>query len=144
MPKKTNTSIPATYPVCVHADCPLASTCLHQQAYAIPSEDVTYLQLINPRKCSKDGQCKFYNDAKPVRFARGFTNFQKKMFPDQYQTFMWALIPKFGRNKYFMLRRGVKLLSPQQQEIVYAALRKAGVTERLEFDKYEEDINWHY
>ena len=142
MPKKTNTSTPATYPVCVHADCPQAPTCLHQQAYATPSEGVNYLRLINPRKCSKDGQCKFYNDAKPVRFARGFTNFQKKMFPDQYQTFMWALISKFGRVAYFKRRRGDIALSPKEQEIVLSALRKAGITEELEFDKYEENFDW--
>lgn len=143
MPKRTYTSLPTDYPVCKHADCQMAATCLHQQAYPTLLGSETYLRLINPRQCSKDGKCKFYRDSKPVTYARGFTNFQKKMFPGQYQTFMTTLIGKFGRNAYFERRRGETALSPKEQEIVLAALRKAGITEEIKFDAYEENVNWY-
>lgn len=143
MPKKTYTSAPTDYPVCHHADCPQAATCLHQQAYSELLKKNNYLRLINPCKCSKDGKCKFYRDSKPVVYARGFINFQKNMFPGQYQTFMMILTHKFGRNPYYERRRGETALSPQEQDIVLAALRKAGVKEELRFDKYEENINWN-
>jgi len=141
MPKRTYTSLPTDYPVCRHADCPLAATCLHQLAYPTLLGSQTILRLINPNQCSKDDKCKFYRDSNPVMYARGFTNFQKKMFPGQYQTFMITLIGKFGRNAYFERRRGETALSPKEQEIVLAALRKAGITDEMKFDAYEENVN---
>ena len=76
-------------------------------------------------------------------YARGFTNFQKRMFPDQYLKFMNMLIATFGRNAYFERRRGETALSPKEQAIVLKALKKVGVTEEMEFDKYEENLNWN-
>ena len=142
MPKRTYTSAPANYPVCSHADCLQASACLHQQAYLELLKGNDYVRLINPRKCSTDGRCKFYRDSKPVLYARGFTNFQKKMFPGQYQTFMAMLIGKFGRTGYYERRRGETALSPKEQDVVLSTLRRVGVKEKIEFDKYEENINW--
>ena len=55
-------------------------------------------------------------DKKPVIFARGFTNFKKRMYPQQYDKFMTTLILHFGRNQYFKRRRGDILLPPEEQE----------------------------
>lgn len=98
--------------------------------------------MVNPRHCSKDRDCKFYRDATPVRYAKGFTNFQKRMFPEQYHDFMYMLIVQFGRSAYFERRSGHTLLSPAEQEIVLAALHQAGVKEDFQFDKYVELYNW--
>ena len=56
---------------------------------------------------------------------------------------MYTLIGKFGRNAYFERRRGDSPLSPKEQETVLAALLKAGITENIPFDKYEDIINWY-
>ncbi|MBR4644536.1 MAG: hypothetical protein IKO73_05195 [Bacteroidaceae bacterium] len=143
MPKKTYRELPTDYRVCLHTNCPMAATCLHQIAYSQLLKKETILRLINPEMCSKDKECTFYRDSKPVTYAFGFTNFQKKMFPAQYETFMYTLIGKFGRNAYFERRRGESPLSPKEQEIILEALGKAGVTEKMPFDKYEEIINWY-
>lgn len=143
MPKKTYRNLPTDYLVCQHTDCPMAATCLHQIAYPQLLKNETYLRLINPKKCSKNRKCTFYRDSKPVTYAFGFSNFQKKMFPGQYQTFMYTLIGKFGRNAYYERRRGDSPLSPKEQETVLAALQKAGITEKIPFDKYEDIINWY-
>ncbi|MCR5470351.1 MAG: DUF6078 family protein [Prevotella sp.] len=143
MPQKTYTTTPSDYAVCIHADCPMAASCLHQKVYPKMMEEYTILRLVNPGKCSKDSQCEYYRDSKPVTYARGFLNFQKKMFPEQYQRFMISLIGKFGRNGYFERRRGARVLPPKEQEIVKDALLKVGVTEELKFDAYEELLNWY-
>ena len=103
----------------------------------------TCLHLLNPTQCVKNETCKFYRDNTPVTYARGFTHFQKKMFPDQYQTFMYKLIGKFSRNGYFERRRGESALSPKEQEIVLAVLKEVGVTAEMKFDSYESLINWY-
>lgn len=143
MPKKENTSLPTNYPVCEHNSCPVAATCLHHIAYSILMEqNAEFLRLINPTRCSKDESCTYYRDKKPVIFARGFTNFQKRMYPQQYDQFMTTLILHFGRNQYFKRRRGDILLLPEEQEVIRLILAKVGADSKMDFDKYEEHINW--
>lgn len=142
MPKKEYTSLPKDYPVCEHSSCPLAATCLHQTAYSTLLEHADYLRLINPTRCCKNEACTYYRDKKPVIFARGFTNFQKRMFPQQYDQFMTTLILHFGRNQYFKRRRGDILLPPEEQEVIRLMLEKVGADSKMDFDKYEEHINW--
>ena len=145
MPKqnKETTSLPTNYPVCEHSSCPMAATCLHHIAYTMMMEqNEEYLQLINPARCSKDESCIYYRDKKPVIFARGFTNFQKRMHPQQYDQFMTTLCFHFGRNQYFKLRRGDILFPPEEQEVIRQMLEKVGADFKMEFDNYEEHINW--
>lgn len=142
MEKNKHTSLPENYEVCLHYDCSLASTCLHQIAYKKLISTQRTLRILNPTMCNKDKNCDFYRDSSPVIYARGFKSFQNKMYPDQYRTFMSLLINVFGRNPYFERRRGVTPLSPREQEIVLSALKKAGVTEDIKFESYEENINW--
>ena len=143
MPKKTYTSVPTDYPVCLYDDCPKAATCLCHFAYTQVTEKDNYLRLANPLLCTKDDGCRYYRDSKPVTYVRGFTNFQKKMFPGQYEQFMHILIGKFGRNAYYERRRGDTAISPKEQQAILAALRKVGVEEEMQFDAYEEHINWY-
>ena len=142
MSKKENTSLPTNYPVCEHSSCPMAATCLHQAAYSTLMEHEEYLRLINPARCSKDETCTYYRNKKPVVFARGFTNFQKRMYPQQYDQFMTTLCLHFGRNQYFKRRRGDILLPPEEQEVIRLMLEKVGADSKMDFDKYEEHINW--
>lgn len=121
----------------------MAATCLHQVAYSILMEhNEEFLRLINPARCSKDETCTYYRDKKPVIFARGFTNFQKRMYPQQYDQFMTTLCFHFGRNQYFKRRRGDILLPPEEQEVIKLMLEKVGADSKMDFDKYEEHINW--
>ena len=143
MPKKTYISLPSNYTVCEHSDCPMASTCLHQLAYNELLKTETYLHLLNPTQCAKDETCKFYRNNTPVTYARGFTNFQKKMYPQQYKEFMARCISHWSRNPYFERRRGDYPLPPSEQEFILQALRDCGVTDELQFDSYEQLMNWY-
>lgn len=60
------------------------------------------------------------------------------MFPQQYDQFMTTLCFHFGRNQYFKRRRGV-----EEQEVIRQMLEKVGADSKMEFDKYEEHINWN-
>ena len=134
--------IPADYPLCLNKDCPMADSCLRQLAYRRHEELGTFLKLINPSKCSQQADCPYYVSNQPVRFAKGFVNIQKLMYPEQYAKFMTLLICHFGRNQYFKRRRGDIVLPPEEQEVIQMALEKAGVTQPMEFDEYITAINW--
>ena len=142
MAKKNYTSLTADFAVCVHQDCPMAAKCLHRTALPALLKTETYLTLINPEKCEKTAECRFYSSNAPVMFARGFTGFQKKMFPAQYKKFMNTLIDEFGRSAYFDRRNGKLALSPKEQAVVMTALHGAGISEDFPFDRYEEHIDY--
>ena len=142
MDKKLNNTIPSGYPVCLYADCPKAENCLHQLAFRRQEEMGTGLRLLNPSKYTAGEDCPHYADSQPVRFARGFTGFQKKMYPGQYEKFMTTLILHFGRNQYFKRRRGDVQLSPEEQEVIKRVLQKVGADSSMDFDEYIEGINW--
>lgn len=144
MPKSLHKEAPVDYPVCEKNDCPRAAECLHQLAYRpLIDRPTAILRLLNPRSCTADERCPHYRDCHPVTYARGFTGMQSRMFPNQYKRFMSILIRRFSRNPYFMRRRGEMPLSPKEQSIVLEALKTAGVTQPLAFDRYEESLNWY-
>lgn len=135
-------NIPTNYAVCLHSDCPLAGECLRYMAFESLTQSDNLLTLINPSHCSKDESCKYFRSNAEVRLARGFTNFQKKMYPEQYQRFMMLLIGVFGRSSYFRRRRGDCLLSQQDRMVVENALKQVGISEHLEFDEYVMGYDW--
>ena len=92
--------------------------------------------------CEKNDSCAYYRGAEPIVYARGFTCMQKRMLPDQYDKFLWKLIPHFGRNPYYERRSGRRLLSPDEQELIAEVARQVGVTEEFKFDKYEYRYPW--
>ena len=141
--KKTYKDLPSNYSVCEHNGCPLAETCLHQIAYRQLMATEERLTLINPSRCTQTEACPYYRDSKPVTYARGFTNFQTRMFPQQYKAFMTKCISHWSRNPYFERRRGDYPLPPSEQEFILQTLKECGVEEPLSFDGYEELINWY-
>lgn len=142
MPKTLYKEVPVDFAVCQHEDCPRADKCLRQISYKPLLEQNNYLQLVNPNHCTKDDKCPHYRDSTPVTYARGFTKMQQRMYPDQNSTFVSILKGRFGHNPYYERRRGDFALTPREQKFVRYALKRAGVTEELEFDRYEETYNW--
>lgn len=143
MIKQLYTSTPDAFPVCQHAECPLASECLHQLAFTDLLPKAFILHLLNPERCTADGSCPHYRSSKPVTYARGLTKMQKQMYPDQYNQFKAICISRWGRTPFFERRRGECPLSPAEQEFVKNALTHVGVTAELKFDSYEQNTNWY-
>lgn len=143
MRRKAVTTPPKNYSVCVHSQCTKAEECLHRIAFEKFRATKKHMRLINPDFCTADDSCAYYHYGKPVRFARGFTNFQQRMYPKQYDKFKDALVMHFGRNQYFERRRGVMALPPEEQELILQTLKNVGVTEKMEFDHYEDAVYWN-
>lgn len=143
MPIKNKLTVPHNYPVCLHHDCSMAASCLHHIAFDNLIKQEEFLRLISPNKCTKDDGCPYYRCSNTVRYARGFTGFQKQMFPQQYEQFMTTLVMHFGRNQYFARRRGEIILPPEEQQIIRTLLQEIGANPSMDFDNYEEHICWN-
>lgn len=142
MSKTLSKEVPENYVLCLHEDCPCASTCLRHLACKPMMERSTYLRVLNPDRCVPGTSCRYYRDSAPVVYARGFKGMQARMLPAQYQKFRALLLNHFSQNTFYERRRGDFALSPEEQKMVLQALHQAGVTEDLSFDRYEESICW--
>ena len=98
--------------------------------------------ILNPQLPPNGEKCEYYRDDKPQIYGKGFKNMQAKMLPGEYQTFMYRLQGKFGRNPYFERRKGAQLCSPSDIKQVEDALKAIG-HEELKFDAYVEKLNWN-
>lgn len=142
MSKTLSKEVPENYALCLREDCPCASTCLRRLACKPMMERFTYLRVLNPDRCVPGSSCPYYRDSTPVVYARGFKGMQSRMLPAQYQKFRELLSGQSNLNKFYLWRRGEFALSPEEQNQVLWALRQAGVTDELPFDRYEESICW--
>ena len=143
MPKRFYDIMPEFFPVCIHDNCKLADTCLHYIAYQRLCKEAEQMTLLNPQRCTKDKVCPYYRSNAPVRYAFGFSTFKSKMLPGQWSAFVGKLREKWGRIRFYDRQRGDIALPPDEQEFVMEALRRAGVTESFDFDRYEEILTWY-
>lgn len=133
--------VPRTYHLCSRKDCPKAHSCLHQIAYELTHETREILTIINPEFCD-EADCKYYADANPQVFAKGFSKMQSRMYPAQYDEFMSRLRKLWGRTPYFERRRGERLLPDDEQALILQTLKDVGVTENLDFDDFVRGVKW--
>lgn len=138
----TNKDIPFNYARCISTVCPKRESCLRSLAWMALGEGIRVTTVLNPALATEDEHCPYYRSNEPQQYAIGFTNFQRRMFPGQYEKFMWICIRHFGRNKYFKRRRGETPIPPAEQAFIRDALRKAGVSDDLDFDAYETRLDW--
>lgn len=144
MQKKIYSTVPPLFSCCVVSKCPQESKCLRALGYKMMKEEgAEHLHIVNPEQCTTDEACRHFRSNVPERYARGFICMKQKMLPGQYSTFRDILISHFGRNSFYERRCGDIALSPKEQEIVLKALHKAGVTEELPFEAYENAYNWY-
>ncbi|MDY4038726.1 MAG: DUF6078 family protein [Prevotella sp.] len=122
---------------------PLRGHCLRAWAWNHRDSSVRRYVVLNPDLARPDGRCPFYCDDRPQHYALGFTNFQGRMYPGQYRQFMSACIARFGRNPYFMRRRGETPMPPSEQAFIRRVLKHVGAPEDLDFYGLEERVNWN-
>lgn len=134
--------IPWQYAACMKEDCVMANTCLRSKVWDTLADTDRKAVVINPQLATGNKDCTEFRSSVPVKYAIGFKNFREKMLPRQYSKFMNICVNYFGRNSYFIRRRGERPIPPSEQRFIYAALRKSGVTETFDFDDYEYLIDW--
>ena len=67
---------------------------------------------------------------------------KEEMLPRQYKVFMNRLQDHFGRTGYFERRRGERLCSPADIDVIEKVLANLGLS-HLGFDAYERHFNWN-
>lgn len=130
--------VPASWPVCFVADCPLADSCLHHLVALHLPEELTWGPAVYPTALH-DGRCSHYKEIRKIRAAWGFDT----LFADVKQrdaTPLRTAIKDYlgGNGTYYRYNNGERLLSPKQQDHILALFRQRGYTDNLRFDGYRD------
>lgn len=135
--------IPTNYPLCLNRECPLAANCLHQLAEQNITDSPEFWIVISPKRIAlQQGACEYYRSSTKVRFAKGFVNIMGNLPNKQTKSVITRLMNLFSRRTYYRIRKGDRLLSPDEQQQVLAIFKEYGTSEPLEFDAYVEDYCW--
>ena len=137
-PDFTYDLVPASWPVCFVANCPLAESCLNHLAGLHLPDNLTIGPAIYPTAL-RDGKCGHYKKIRKIQAAWGFDT----LFTDVKQRDAAPLrsaIKNYlgGNGTYYRYHNGERLLTPEQQEHILALFRQCGYSENLHFDGYRE------
>ena len=136
-------SMASKYLVCHISDCPLSSRCLRYIVgrYADPSPLACL--TVNPLNPGvRETPCRMFREKVRVVMKRGMTNFYYNMPGHTERAIRYQLIETFGRKQYFQMRRGDRLITPDEQEQIAAVCRAHGWTAPLVYDGEAEDWLW--
>lgn len=142
MTEITTDSVPFNYQRCTTSSCPLLSSCLRSIAWRELRGNAISFTVLNPSLTTEASGCPYFVNSVPERYAVGFTQMQAQMLPAQYERFMSICRSRFGRNGYFVRRRGELPISPSEQKFIRETLNAVGGPQNVDFDAYEERINW--
>ena len=135
-----NTTVPSHYDLCIVGECPKASTCLRHVALQLTESK--RINILNPRMMTTTGDCPHYAKAEKVPYAKGFKNVMGKLPFNVHERAANALMSAFSERTYYRIRKGERLLSPDEQQCIRRILNRLGYTEPCEFDEYVEDYLW--
>lgn len=136
--------IPADFRHCVVEGCIAAEHCLRRFAYEHSSEEAASFWTINPKAAKPEfgKECPHFLDAAPVRMARGFLKALASVPSANVNAVRAEISEAFCQRTYYTMRRGDKVMTPYEQQIVAAALARYGARTPIEFDSYYEERLW--
>ena len=135
--------VPLDYLMCLDRNCPKAEHCLRQIAEQVVPAEVERLYFINPKFLKMlSGDCPYFRPAVKVRYAKGFVKLLDNLPHKQMQAVIRELNNCFKERTYYRVRKGERLLSPDEQQQVLDIINRRGVDQPLVFDAYVEIYDW--
>jgi hypothetical protein len=135
--------LPDGFAICLKTDCEQGDNCLRMlSAQSVPAEEKV-LYIINPQQLvDVTDDCPHFSSSDKVLYAKGFINILMNLPHKQMQVVIRKLIAHFGQRTYYRVRKGERLLSPDDQRDILNILADCGVSEPEDFDAYVEDYDW--
>jgi hypothetical protein len=131
------------YLVCFMDDCPLHEQCLRWQVGQYVNANLPAYNAVNPRNPKNGGEeCVMYRPSRRVLMKRGFTNMYHEMPGYMEHRIRKALIKEFGHKRYFEMRKGDRLVTPEQQQLITATCRHYGWQGTIVYDGEQEEWAW--
>lgn len=125
---------------CINAECPQAGKCLRHQQWRGVVDD--YITIVNPRIATGGTDCRFFRPNEKTRYGKGFTRMLKTLPDDTKRAFRQMMIHEYYRKKYYRMRSGEVLCTPNDQHIIIHYLTQLGVPTDNVFDEWVEQYEW--
>lgn len=131
------------YLVCFIDQCPLHEQCLRWMVGQYADTRPLAYNAINPRNPNIGGeQCEMFRKCQRVMMKRGFKDLFHEMPGYMERGIRHSLISIFGHRKYFEMRRGDRLITPEQQQDIAAICQQYGWTGPIVYDGEQEEWSW--
>lgn len=133
---------PDSFGLCFRTDCATVHQCLRGLAAQDINDKRLILSIVNPILTDPKGKtaCRFFRPVEKIRMAFGFKKAMDKVPSGNIRHVRASLLLQMCRRNYYYYLNGEKAIDPQLQQEIAAILIQNGLTEPVEFDRYE----WHY
>lgn len=128
--------------LCMKTDCVHAGECERLQAFLRGEVREEIIEVVNPALVGDGTHCPHGARRQMVAFARGFQRACDRLSQKTLREVSLALSLIYGRNPYYKMRRGDRLISPEDQSVILSVFRKNGIADTDIFDSFEEQEQW--
>jgi len=99
--------------------------------------------VLNPKHLANiESECSYYRPLEKIRYAKGMIRMLESLPHKQMRSTIPDLMSYFSRRTYYRVRKGERLLSPNEQKKVLGIIRRHGALPYEEFDEYIADYDW--
>lgn len=130
--------------------CPNADTCLRAIAAQLlteskeaPSPIIECISPVYVQRLTDSKNCQFYRNNEPVRYAKGMTQLFEDLPLKKAHLVRLKVMKCFSCESYFyQSRKGIRLISPKEQEDIRNVFRSTGIDSEPKFDEFQYSLAW--
>lgn len=131
------------YIVCFLDHCPLHDQCLRWRVGRYADTTRVVFSSVNARNPKfANEHCDMFRPNNRAVMKRGFIHMYHEMPGYMERNIRRMLINLFGRKQYFEMRRGDRLITPEQQQQIQNTCRANGWQGSIVYDGEQEDWLW--
>ena len=128
--------------LCSSNGCKVADRCRRAMGYKTISKEDKTLMVVNTMLTTNDESCPMYSHLHTVRFAKGFMKLQDEMSRTKFDALKQLLLAHYGKNPYYEMRKGTRLISPDDQRLIAQAVSNIDASIADPFDEHVEQEVW--
>ena len=130
--------------MCINHVCKHASSCLRYYCAQTQPVHITSYSILNPSYLAtlKEENCPHFLPKKKVLFAKGFALWLESLSKKDFRIATHVMKSQFNYRTYYRMRKGERLITPDEQAIMKKIIRESGIAQPLDFDAYHEDYLW--
>ncbi len=132
--------LPESYALCLYDGCPRAGECLrYTLAQGVPAGH-TYIKILSPAAArqSAGAACPHFRPIVKYAYARGIESLLRQLRTFPYDDSVWirrSVYNYLGRWKYYEIKHGNRLVTPEEQETIRNFFRKKGISAEPSYDE---------
>lgn len=135
--------VPFDYALCLAEACSKGDECLRRLAAQSMPAEKEYWNIVSPKRLAAlKGDCPYFRTSRKARYAKGCMAMLDNLPYNKRKTIVLQLMAHFGQRTYYRVRKGERLLNPDEQQAVLDIIGRHHADTPADFDAYVEDLVW--